>query len=294
MSERWPEGPTWAVALTIYVGWGLLTWHFGALPLWVALPAGAWLVAWHGSLQHETVHGHPTRIAWINTAIATPPLGLWMPYAAYRETHLAHHRTPALADPRHDPEAFYVTAEQWRRTGPVLRWLLIANNTLLGRLTLGPALTVSGYWQGEWRRIRTGDFSHWRQVLGHFVGMAAVLIWVGPVVGMSLWLYLLIAYGGLSLTLLRSFVEHAPGPRQQDRTAIVEGGLIWRLLFLNNNLHVLHHAHPGLPWYAIGRRYKVERVALRASHGGQVFSGYAAVARRYLFQPKDHPVNGDC
>ena len=38
-----------------------------------------------------------------------------------------------------DPESFYLTAKQWQRTGRLGRGLLIANNTLLGRLTLDPA-----------------------------------------------------------------------------------------------------------------------------------------------------------
>lgn len=291
MGGKWRlEGPTWALIVAIYGGWGMLTWHFGALPLWVALPAGAWLLAWHGSLQHEIVHGHPTRSAFINGAIAAPPLCLWMPFGAYRRSHLQHHRTTELTCPHDDPESFYLTAEQWRRTGRPIRWLLIANNTLLGRLTLGPAITAGRFWHKELASILAGDFGHWRMLLAHVAAVAAVLTWVTMVTGMALWAYLLIVYGGLSLTLLRSFLEHRPAARRQDRTAIVEAGLLWRLLFLNNNLHVLHHEHPGLPWYALGRRYKAEGADLRASNGGYVFSGYGDVARRYLISPKDYPV----
>ncbi len=293
MSGKWlPEGPTWALVAAVYGGWGLLTWHFSALPLWIALPAGAWLLAWHGSLQHEIVHGHPTRSALINGAIAAPPLGLWMPYPAYRQSHLRHHQTAELTCPHHDPESFYLTEAQWRRTSRPVRWLLIANNTLLGRLTLGPAITVGRYWHKEVASILTGDIRHWRMLLAHVGAVAAVLTWVRVGAGMNLGFYLLIAYGGLALTLLRSFLEHRPAARRQERTAIVEAGLPWRLLFLNNNLHVLHHEYPGLPWYALRRRYQAERAIWRASNGGYVFAGYGEVARRYLISPKDSPVVG--
>ena len=256
MGRKWlPEGPTWALVVAVYGGWGLLTWSYSALPLWIILPAGAWLLAWHGSLQHEIVHGHPTRNALINEAIATPPLGLWMPFRAYRDSHLRHHETAELTCPHQDPESFYLTAEQWRRTRRPLRLLLIANNCLLGRLTLGPALAIGRYWHKELAAMLAGDFRRWRMVLAHGGAVGAVLVWVRMGAGMPLSVYLAMAYGGLSLTLLRSFLEHRPAARHQERTAIVEAGLPWRLLFLNNNLHVLHHEYPGLPWYALRRRW---------------------------------------
>ena len=54
------ELPTLGVAVAIYGGFLLLTWFYRDLPLWVTAPIGALLIAWHGSLQHETIHHHPT------------------------------------------------------------------------------------------------------------------------------------------------------------------------------------------------------------------------------------------
>ena len=68
------EGPTWALAVVIYGGWGLLTWCYGLLPWWLVLPPGAWVIAWQMSLQHELIHGHPTRNRHINAALGFPPL----------------------------------------------------------------------------------------------------------------------------------------------------------------------------------------------------------------------------
>ena len=81
------EAPTWAVAVAVYAGWGLTTWNYDGLPWWLVLPLGAWFVCWHGSLQHEALHGHPTRRPWLNALIAYPPLWLWLPYPLYRESH---------------------------------------------------------------------------------------------------------------------------------------------------------------------------------------------------------------
>ena len=45
-----------------------------------------------------------------------------------------------------------------------------------------------------------------------------------------------------SLTQLRSFVEHRAHTVPGLRTVVVETNLFWALLFLNNNLHIAHHA----------------------------------------------------
>ena len=46
------DGPTWLVALVLYGTWTLLVWFNAALPWWVIMPVGAYLIAWHFSLQH--------------------------------------------------------------------------------------------------------------------------------------------------------------------------------------------------------------------------------------------------
>jgi len=63
---------------------------------------GAWLVAWHSSLQHELLHGHPTPWQGVNRAIGLIQLSLWLPYDVYRASHLAHHQDETLTNPQHD------------------------------------------------------------------------------------------------------------------------------------------------------------------------------------------------
>ncbi|MEJ8629981.1 fatty acid desaturase [Sphingomonas sp. I4] len=88
------EWPTMLVAALIYAGWLALTFWHAALPIPLIVMAGGWLIAWHGSLQHETIHGHPTRWHAVNMAIGAVPLSLWLPYGLYRDSHMAHHRSP--------------------------------------------------------------------------------------------------------------------------------------------------------------------------------------------------------
>lgn len=293
VAARRTEWPTWLVAGAIYGGWALVTWHAASLPWWVLLPLGAWFVAWHNSLQHETVHGHPARPRWVGTGLGIGALGLWMPYTIYRDRHLEHHRTPELTSPRDDPESFYFEAERWRRMGPALRTLYRINQTLLGRMLVGPALAAIAFWGSETGRLLGGDRAAARAWLAHAGSVAAVLAWVIVVCRIPAWAYVaLFAYPGLSLTLMRSYLEHRPAARPEHRTAIVEGGAVAGLLYLHNNLHFLHHERPDLPWFALPGTYRAERGSLVGRNGGYRFSGYAEVARQYLLRAKDSPLAG--
>ena len=90
--SRHIEWPTVALAFIIYGLWFLATLFYRDLPWWGLAAIGAWVIAWQLNLQHETIHGHPTRNRRVNEAIGCWPLSLWLPYSIYRSTHLAHHR----------------------------------------------------------------------------------------------------------------------------------------------------------------------------------------------------------
>src|SRR6185369_5586070 len=111
------EWPTVVLVPFVYAAWLALTWFHEALPLWLWFPLAAWISAWWGSAQHEMVHGHPTRSRPVNTALATPPFWLWLPFERYRASHLDHHRDEQLTDPVADPETRYWAPEEWRALG---------------------------------------------------------------------------------------------------------------------------------------------------------------------------------
>ena len=68
------ELPTLLLAIFVYGGWLVLTHAYGHWPLWVVAPAVAVLLTLHSSLQHEVLHGHPTRYQVINDLIGIVPL----------------------------------------------------------------------------------------------------------------------------------------------------------------------------------------------------------------------------
>ena len=132
------EWPTWIAIAGLWLVFAALIYFHAELPWWVLTPVGAWLVAFHGSLQHEAIHGHPTRSHLLNEFLLFPAISLWIPYRRYRRLHLTHHRNDQLTDPEVDPESYYLDPQAWERTPNALRWLYTVNNTMLGRFILGP------------------------------------------------------------------------------------------------------------------------------------------------------------
>ena len=284
---------TLSLAVAILGSYLLWTLTFSALPLWLAAPVGALLLTWYGSLQHETIHGHPTRSKRVNAFIGGLPLSLWVPYAIYRETHVRHHRHSGrrLTEVGHDPESFYLPPGHLAKVGRLARIALQANCTLAGRILLGPAIAIATFGASEWRKARADRRYRWIW-LRHAVGVAAVMTWTVGICHIPLWVYvLLVVYPSISLTHLRSFAEHRADDHSHLRTNVVEAGPVCSLLFLNNNLHVAHHLHPQVAWHALPRVWRsMQNTAFSA---GVVFrGGYREVIRSYLFRPfitAEHP-----
>ena len=286
------ELPTIAVALVIYGGWIATTLFWRVLPWPLLALSGGWFVAWQSSLQHEVIHGHPSRSRRVNDALGWPPLSLWLPYLIYRRSHLRHHNDALLTDPIEDPESAYLTRQRYERIGPVGRLIVRFDTTLLGRLLIGPAIMIGSFLVSEALALGRGNRSHLRIWAWHLIGVVAVLAWTGLVCGMPISIYLLaFVYPGAAFARLRSYAEHRWSPAPAERTAIVEDGGPFALLFLNNNLHVLHHDRPTVPWYALPALYRRERDALVEQNGGLVYRGYADVAQRFLLKPHDRPVH---
>jgi fatty acid desaturase len=280
------EWPTAALVAAIYAAWLALTFFHEAIPLWLWLPLAAWTGAWWGSAQHEMLHGHPTRSKRLNAALATPPFWLWLPFERYRQSHLTHHRDERLTDPLDDPESRYWTPDGWRELGPLGRALVTAQGALAGRLVIGPFWSMLWFWRGEVRAILAGDAERSRIWAWHLLWVALVLAWVVTVCGMPLWQYLLgFVYGGTALALVRSFAEHRAHDTVEKRTAIVERSPVFGLLFLNNNLHVVHHRWPTIPWYRLPAIYRERRTEMLALNGGLLYDGYKDVFRRFFLRP---------
>ena len=284
--------PTVALALGTYLGFGLLTWFNNELPWWLVAPLGGYLVALHGSLQHEAVHGFPFSRRWMTTATVFPSLWLWLPYTVYRESHLAHHWDAQLTCPVADPESNYITPSMWAAMGPIHRRVRCMLTTLAGRLVLGPPYVM---WRAGCRflaALREGNEVQLRRWAGHVPCVAVVLVWVIGVCHVPLWQYLLLyVYPGLSLTLLRSFAEHRAAASVSERIVTMKTNPVMAFLFTNNHLHALHHAEPATAWHKRPARYRARQAELDAANGGYIVAGYRQFFRQYLFRAKEPPVH---
>jgi len=260
------------------------------------LPAAAVLVTLHSSLQHEVLHGHPTRHAWLNEALVYCSPGLFIPYRRFKALHLRHHNNDRLTDPYDDPESFYLAWRNWAELPAVIRFLLKINNTLIGRLLIGPLVSLVGFYGAELRQIAAGSKVVRRAWLHHLAGLLPVLLILNFAGGLDLWLYALAAaYPGMALLMLRTFAEHRAHENVAARSIIVEYCPVFSFLFLNNNLHLVHHTHPRAAWYDLPALYRKNREAWRAENEGYVFASYLDLARQFAFKQKEpvvHPLTG--
>ncbi len=291
------EWPTIALLIATYTAFGLLTWFSGTLPWWILVPLGGYVVCLHGSITHEAVHSHPTRNSALNAALIFPNLVLWVPYLRYAHLHRVHHNDDTLTDPFDDPESWFLTPKHWDDLLRPARWLLTANNTLAGRMILGPWIALLRFAASESRLIMGGN---WRVIvcwLWHLPAVAIVLIWVIGICEMSLTTYLLLfVWPGTSLTLLRSYAEHRAHDNPHGRTAVVEAHPVMALLYLNNNLHAPHHAKPALAWYDLPNEYRANKDSYLDRNCGYLVDGYSTFLRKYLLkphQPVPHPYLSD-
>lgn len=286
------EWPTLGLIAATYAVWALgTTWAYGAAPVlgWLLTVLA---VAQYSSLQHEVLHGHPFRTRLLNEALVFPGLTVFVPYRRFRETHIAHHHDPILTDPYDDPESNYLDPEVWTRLPRPVRALMRVNNTLLGRILLGPAIGTAVFLRDDWRLIRArrpGVLSAWAL---HLAGLALVVAWLAWAGQMPLWAYVLAAYAAFGILKIRTFLEHRAHEAASQRTVIIEDRGPLAFLFLFNNLHVVHHMYPGVPWYRLPRLYAEGRARFRAVNGGYVYRSYAEIFRRHLLRAKDpvpHP-----
>jgi fatty acid desaturase len=283
---RETEWPTVGLLAACYVLWFGATAFHHELGYVLAVPILALLLVQHSSLQHEALHGHPSRRAGLNELLVFPALGLWLPYRRFRDMHLQHHRVPTLTDPHDDPESFYLPLTRWRLIGPWMYAVLTFNNTLFGRMVIGPALAVAGFLASEARRLVRGERRVRVAWALHLLGLAPVAAWLWWS-GFAALPYLLAAYAAFSLLMVRTYLEHQAAEDVEARTVIVERGGPLALLFLNNNLHAVHHERPSMPWYRLPAIYRAERRRYLARGGDYRYPSYRDVFRRYFFTPKE-------
>ena len=279
------ELPTWLLIGVIYGGWFAVMLNAQTLG---RLPATLLLIVftgWYMSLQHELIHGHPTRWPRVNQLFGTLPLAVWYPYGLYRDSHLAHHRNHTLTEPDEDPETYYLSAARWAKLPRWQQQLIHLRNTFLGRLLLGPLLDVAATFGGMWHALRRGDRPAIAMWLLHGTLLALLFFWMARQGFSPLWYLLAVSYPALALTKVRSFYEHRAADDPLARSVNNEAAWPWRMLFLNLNYHSVHHDLPGVPWYGLRRLYLRDREHYYHRNHGFRVAGYRVWLRQFWVRP---------
>ncbi len=285
------EWPTLAVLAGCYAVWAPCVTQADGLG-WIAYPVLAVSITQFSSLQHEILHGHPTRSPRLNEALVFPAICLFLPYQRFRDLHLAHHNNPNLTDPLEDPESWYLDPDDWKQRPAWIRALFNLNNTLAGRMLFGPAISLTRFWLADLRAARSGDRAVLRAWALHAAGLVPVGIFLHFAGTVSAAGYLAASYAGMSLLMIRTFLEHRADESVGARSVIIEDRGPLSLLFLNNNLHAVHHAFPTRPWYRLPNLYRRQRERFLAGNRNYLFASYLTVFRRYGLRRKEpvaHP-----
>ncbi|MGC1504351.1 MAG: fatty acid desaturase [Sulfitobacter sp.] len=285
---RWPTygvfalcSFVWSVALLLPAGWGALQWVLLVLALTL-----------HSSLSHEILHDGFFRSKRANNWLGMFQPGLFVPYLRFRALHLAHHRDADLTDPYDDPESAYLDPKVWAGLPRWQHHLLRFNNTLSGRITIGPVIGMAAFVRGDIRRISQGEHMviwHW---LAHLPGVV-VTVWLVSLSSVSLWVYLSACYAAMSVLRIRTFLEHRAHERSAARSVVIEDRGLLAFLFLNNNFHAVHHAHPHVPWYHLPALYHSRKDRFLQGNQGYIYRSYGQIIARYFLRAKDpvaHPL----
>jgi beta-carotene hydroxylase len=255
--------PTLAMALALpiahwtVVGLGLA----GGLPLWacaIVLTATAYA---HYTLVHESIHGNLApgygRLRWLNTLVGwVGALGLCYNWPMMMRGHALHH---AHTNTDQDPD-IHVKGT----FGQLLaKWLVFVPMSLV------PPVLLRFVAPAQYRKLNGmlmgGEMLQASAVSVCLLLLLAVSIPTGRILD---WLFLLFIPSRVAALILQicfSWLPHYPFDRTErylnTRISLWFGGTV---LLLQQNLHLMHHLWPSVPFYNYARLYRRLRPLLVA------------------------------
>jgi fatty acid desaturase len=233
----------------------------GAMPLWACTPILAVVSYGHYTLVHEAIHGNvvagPKSLAWVNTVVGwIGALGMGAGWPALQRTHVLHH---SHTNTERDPDIFvkgtlaqllakwvvgipisllpmfalrFVSPDRYKRIGAILSPTEIAQVSAVTLFTL--ALLVVA--------LATGHVLEW------------LMLWFLPT-----------RLGILILNIFFQWLPHHPFDQTErylnTRISLWAGGTF---LTLQQNLHLMHHLWPSVPFYNYARLFCRLRSVLEA------------------------------
>ena len=260
--------PTIILAVLLPVSFATLVYMGLAdrLPLWLCMIALSIVSYMHYTLVHESVHGNivarPRSLGWVHTLIGwVGSIGIGTGWPALLKTHVLHH---SHTNTERDPD-IEVKGTLFRLLG---RWFRGNLTSLIpffavryiapdGYAKLQSLFTPSEIIQNSLVTVVTLVLLVVSLVTGHFLDW--LCLWFVPT-----------RIGILILNIFFQWMPHYPFDRtdryRNTRISLWPAGTF---LTLSQNLHLMHHLWPSVPFYNYGRLYRALRPVLIA-HGSPI------------------------
>ena len=249
------------VALAVFAAAALigstLAAQFGYLPLWAAVIVNTLMIYLLFTPAHEAAHGNikgrRTGFKWLEELVGwMGAMSFTAPLPMFKRIHLTHHNH--TNDPHEDPDYWVADKRKWM-------------------VALRCFTVVGDYYYHYFRRTKTLLASpHTRREFGWTI--AGLLVVYGAVAAWGLtawWVYPLVLWllPALLATAFLAFVfdylphhPHTVQGRYLDTRIILFPGL--STLLVSQNMHLIHHLYPAIPYYHYGDTFELLEEELRS------------------------------
>jgi len=247
--------PTLLLAVLLPSALVALIWmgFVGRAPLWVCTPLLTLISYAHYTLVHEAIHGNvvasPRRLAWINTLVGwIGALGMGAGWPALRRTHVLHHsHTNTERDPDISVKGTFLQL--------LRKWLVGLP------MSLAPLIVLRVVAPARYRRVGTilspSEITQVSAVTVFTLALLAAAIATGHVWAWLMLWFLPTRVGILLLNIFFQWLPHHPFDRTEryhnTRISLWPGGT---LVLLQQNLHLMHHLWPSVPFYNYARLFR--------------------------------------
>ncbi len=231
----------------------------GRAPLWACAPILTLVSYAHYTLVHESIHGNVVagkpRWAWVNTLVGwIGALGMGAGWPALQRTHVLHH---AHTNTERDPDIFVKgTFAQL-----LMKWLLGMPFMLI------PMGAMRFFAPARYQQLRTilsdADILQVSAVTVLTLALLVAALATGHGLDWLMLWFLPTRLGVLILNIFFQWLPHYPFDRTDrygnTRISLWAGGTVFTL---QQNLHLMHHLWPSVPFYNYARLYRALRPAL--------------------------------
>lgn len=233
----------------------------GVLPLWVCALLLTPVSYAHYTLVHESVHGNLVpghrKLRWVHQVVGwIGSLGLAAPWPVLNRTHVLHH---AHTNTDLDPD-IYVKGGFGRL---IVTWIVMS---LMNMIPLGLSRQIAPQRYQKLRLVLVGS----EMMQATLFGLAMLVVLAAAIITghLAQWFWLWFVptrLGALLLNILFQWLPHYPFDRaeryQNTRISLWLGG---SSVTLQQNLHLVHHLWPSVPFYNYGHLYRGLRPVLLA------------------------------